>query len=208
MKTSLRDCFAEIEDVRNAGGKRYDLPSILVMITMASMSQRESLRTISAFLNGNREELIEVLALKRTTMPCHQTIANVMNAIDVEQLIAAFVQWVSSFHQVARGDLISIDGKAIASTVTDPHTATQRFASVVSAFSQELGIVVAMKPYNNADTSEVSVVHRLVEQLDACGAVLTLDAVHCTKKRSRRSSTARTTMSSASRPTAAGCSPQ
>ncbi len=142
-------------------------------------------REIARFLKANRDELVAHLGLKRKRMPSHVTIRTVLMKLDFEALNEAFQHWAQTHLQVASGDWVSVDAKAIGSTVTDYDNAYQDFVSLVSAFAQEQGTVLAMARYHNKDTSEVpltrTLITAMVEALDLEDVVFTLDALHCKK---------------------------
>ncbi len=78
---------------------------------------------------------------------------------------------------------MSIDGKALASTVTDYNSSYQNFVSLVSVFSHKRGQVVRAAKLENQKSSEIPTVQVLIEALDLQDVVLSLDALHCQKKR-------------------------
>lgn len=182
---TLVEYLAQVPDFRRREGRRYPLPTLLVMIIMAILSGQYGYREIARFLKANRDELVAHLGLKRKRMPSHVTIRTVLMKLDFEALNKAFEHWAQTHLQVASGDWISVDAKAIGSTVTDYDNAYQDFVSLVSAFAQEQGTVLAMARYHNKDTSEVpltrTLITAMVEALDLEGVVFTLDALHCKK---------------------------
>lgn len=182
---TLVEYLAQVPDFRRREGRRYPLPTLLVMIIMAILSGQYGYREIARFLKANRDELVAHLGLKRKRMPSHVTIRTVLMKLDFEALNKAFEHWAQTHLQVASGDWVSVDAKAIGSTVTDYDNAYQDFVSLVSAFAQEQGTVLAMARYHNKDTSEVpltrTLITAMVEALNLEGVVFTLDALHCKK---------------------------
>jgi hypothetical protein len=185
MKHSLVSCFEEIPDFRGSHGRRYELAPTLTMITMALMSDRVSLREIGTFMTDNRDDLCDALHVK-PRVPSYVTVRTIMRNVSLEHLNAAFNRWAHQDDRLQPNEILSFDGKALGSTVTDPETSLQNFACIVSAYCQRRGTVLGTKHYNNAERSEVAVVRELIEDLDIHGAVITADALHSTKKRSRR----------------------
>ena len=88
-------------------------------------------------------------------------------------------------------DWLAIDGKALASTVTDADTSYQNVVSLVSLFSHTRGQVLKVGTLDNQKRREIPTVRTLIEPLDLQGMVFSLDAL--SKKPSRRSSTAEMT---------------
>ena len=101
-----------------------------------------------------------------------------------------FNAWAEQYVTLVPGEWLSIDGKALASTVTDYETAYQNFVSLVSLFSHKRGQILKVEFLENQKRSELPAVRTLIEALDLHGMVFSLDALHCQKKLSRVSSRA------------------
>ena len=182
---TLLDYLEEVPDFRRKEGRRYPLPTLLVMIIMAIMSGRFGYREIARFLHTNQQELVSALALSREKMPSHVTIRTVLMKLDFNALNHVFKAWVNAHVHPEEHTWIGVDGKSIRSTVVNYDTAYQDFVSMVSAFTHNQGLVLAHQPYQSKERSEVHVTQELIPQLiDALGlknAVFTLDALHCKK---------------------------
>ncbi len=76
---------------------------------------------------------------------------------------------------------MAIDGKAIASTVTDYSSSYQNFVSLISVFSYKRGQVLRTAKVENNKCSKIPTVKYLIEALDLTGAVFSLDSLHCQK---------------------------
>jgi hypothetical protein len=186
--STLLDYLAEVPDFRRKEGKRYPLPSLLLMIIMAIMSGHNGYREIARFLGANADRLRAHLGLKRAAMPSHVTIRTVLQGLDFHKLNEAFAAWAAAHLDVAPGSFLAVDAKAVRSTVSDYENAYQDFVAIVSAFSQHEGTVVAMKSYPNKAESEIVVARDLIETLSAAlglrGVIWTMDALHCKKNAS------------------------
>ena len=124
---TLVEYLAQVPDFRRREGRRYPLPTLLVMIIRAILSGQYGYREIARFLKANRDELVAHLGLKRKRMPSHVTIRTVLMKLDFEALNEAFQHWAQTHLQVASGDWVSVDAKAIGSTATDYDNAYQDF---------------------------------------------------------------------------------
>lgn len=106
-----------------------------------------------------------------------------MMGVENDNLINVFNQWARELiPKYKNTDCISIDGKSIRSTLTDSFGNKQNFASIVSWFSQESGLVLALEKLENKKTSEIHCVQDMVKNLPLENQVFTLDAVHCQKE--------------------------
>lgn len=54
---------------------------------------------------------------------------------------------------------------------------------MVSVFSRIRGIILSSRQYTNSKDSEIPTAQELIKELEQKGMVLTLDALHCQKKR-------------------------
>lgn len=86
------------------------------------------------------------------------------------------------------GDWISVEGKAMGSTVSDDDKSYQNFVSLVSFFSQKRGPVVPVARLEHGKSRESPAVKKMIELFDLKGIIFTMDALHCQKKRLKPSS--------------------
>jgi len=193
MALTLLEHLEQVPDFRRAEGKRYPLAKLLLAMIMSIMSGRCGYREISAFLRANAEQLIEELELTYPKMPSHVTVRTVLQSIDFSQLSSAFIAWAAQHVSIRAGDIVSGDGKALAATVSNYSSEHQDFVCLVSLFSQRQGAVYSVARYHNGHQSELPTLADLIAAVDLHGVTYTLDALHCKKRRSARSSTAATT---------------
>ena len=83
-------------------------------------------------------------------------------------------------HITVDDDVYAIDGKRIRQPITDDDGKT-RFVGLVSVFAQAQGMTVDLAGLTMTETSELTVVQSLLEQLHLTGVVLSLDALHAPK---------------------------
>ena len=112
---SLYDRFHKIKDPRKAQGKRYSLVTLLVVIFLAKLSNQDTPVAIADWARNHAVELAELLQLKRTWMPHHNTIRRVFQSI-VDA--AEFERLVREYHQQqpGGGEQWAIDGKTLRGT--------------------------------------------------------------------------------------------
>ena len=189
MSASLLKYLSEVPDFRRGQGKRYGLAELLAMLIMGMMSGCYAYRELATFLQANAEELRNQLGIQREAMPSHVTIRTILRGVDFSALCDAFCRWAKTIVELPDDSLICLDGKALASTVSDAHTRYQNFTCIVSAFAQAQGTVLSLRRYANAETSEQPTVIELIAALGLQGVTFSLDALHCQKKRYGRSLT-------------------
>ena len=182
MARSLVDYLQNVPDFRSDSGKRYRLDHLLIMIIFGMMSGRYGYRELGTFVKANRLELVKLLGLKRNAVPSHVTIRTVLKGMDFSALSESFSQWASEHLAIAPGDLFSIDGKALGSTVSDYNSAKQNFLCFLSLFSQRQGAVLGLRRYHNGHTSEIPTLQQMIKALDLTDVTFSVDALHCQKK--------------------------
>lgn len=105
--------------------------------------------------------------------------------VDATEVCQIFPTWAQQTWVLEPEAVLSIDGKALASTGRDCHGQKQDFVSVVSACVQQCDGVLAQVSFQNGQSSEIASVRQLLDQLDVQGAWVRLDAL-LAKKRLRR----------------------
>lgn len=106
--------------------------------------------------------------------------------LDKRALASAFESTFGA--QVDAGDWVAGDGQALRSTVTNAVTSAQSFSSVVSLYCQRTGLTLAVRDYQSSKSHEGFVLRELLDHLRDRGVIVTLDALHCQKKRPAPSS--------------------
>lgn len=178
---NLIDHLNQVKDPRRKQGQRFPLTTVLLIIIMGILSGRYGYREITVFSKANEKDLIKNLKIKHKRIPSHVTIRDVIMRIDFDSLNKSFSKWASAYVKIGKNDWLSIDGKAIKSTVEDYNSPYQNFICLVSIFSQKRGQVIKTSAFENKKTSEISIVEQLIEILDIKNVVITLDALHCKK---------------------------
>jgi predicted transposase YbfD/YdcC len=181
--SSLISYLKQVKDWRDRSGQRHPLWWILLIVILGLMVGCLSYRDLSAFAENNHYHLIRLAKNPHLKVPSYSTIRRIMMGIENDNLIPIFNQWATQLSSKEESpDWIAIDGKSIKSTLTDYYGNKQNFASIVSWFSQENGLVLALKKLENKKTSEIHCVRDMVENTALSNQVLTLDAVHCQKE--------------------------
>jgi hypothetical protein len=178
---TIQEALSEIKDPRRSVGMRVNLNQMLSMIILANLCGYFGGRPVSRFLKAQEAILKDELKLKHS-VPSHVTFTDLVNRIDQDQLICAFNKWASFYVPMSTGEMVSGDGKALSSTVTDEFGNDQDFQAIVSIFCQKSGLVRSLKDYRNAKKSEVGIIHHLIKELKGQGITLFLDALHTQKK--------------------------
>ncbi len=177
----LLECFEQLIDPRKSSGLRTPLPELLCMITMGYLSGHTGYRGIGTFMKGNKSEFMEMFNLKHPPIGKTQ-LRTVLQRLDFASINQAFFQWMSTFVSVQPGEWLSGDGKALGSTVKDAHGNAQEYELMIRLFSQKLEIVTHSATTKSKKT-ELKAMQALLQTLEVKGVIITLDALHCQKKR-------------------------
>jgi hypothetical protein len=191
----LQDYLSEIKDNRRPQGRRFSLVSMLEMLVLAGMSGRFGVNAVSRFIKNNKEFFLERYHFVHG-IPSQTMIHNFLKGLDFEELNGALKSWMMGVmeSQGKSDQWISIDGKAIRSTVSDPNTSQQNYINLVSAFNNNMGLVIGATRHENKKSNEGASVRELIEKLELKGVSFTLDAIHCQKKLSKPSWSVEMTM--------------
>lgn len=176
---SLYECLNLVKDHRRAQGQRIPLSAFLEMIVLAGMSGHFGFRPISRFITSNEAFFVERYKLLHGT-PAYATLRNFIKELDYKNLCAAVYKWGSQY--LEQEDWISIDGKAIGSTVTNSNDSKQNYKSMVSLFCNKKGIVINTLSIENKKDNEGQAARDLIQLCELKGVTFTLDALHCQKK--------------------------
>lgn len=179
---SLEEAFHQVPDPRRKQGQRFTITQLLTMSVLSYMCGHSGYRGTATFCQVHSEELIAELGLKHG-VPSHDTFWSVISQLDTESLIGTFCQWSSNLPQDIQGGWVSVDGKALASTVSDCHGSGQKFEAVVSLFVHESQLAIALGNYRNGKKSEgeASTFRELLAFFKGKGVVFTADALHIQK---------------------------
>ena len=181
MGYKMFDFFSTLADPRRGQGQRHKLHHILAMVAMAILSGHQGLKGFARFAASNKKELVELFGLKHG-VPCFYTFRSVLNGLDEQLLAQRFISWMKGYHLALGDQFVSLDGKAVASSVHGGNTNLQNFISVVSAFGHQSGIVYGMKSFENGKSGEAEALRSLVQQLGLSDKAFTMDALHTQKK--------------------------
>jgi len=183
MGASLIQSLQEIRDFRTSQGRRYPLWLILLLVIIGTLSGCRSYYAIEDFGVRHYQALSEKLGLTVTRLPSDTTFRRILHRLDFQLLEQLFQQWASRSIEPKLDEWVSIDGKSIKGTVSEAGTAYQNLVSLVSVYSAQPGVVLAMQQFETKTTSELTVVQNLLEALNLEGVVFTLYALNFKKKR-------------------------
>lgn len=180
----------QIPDYRKGKGKRHALWLVLMLILLGTLCGYRGYRPLADFSQYHWQTLCQLLELPSSTrIPSYSTFRRVLQRVDFEPFVALFNRWSHLFIELTEETWVAADGKSIKSTLSDYSESYQNFITSVSAFTHQSGVVLHLQMMHNKQTSEIEVVRQLIAALAGQPVVFTLDALHCQKKQSTKSTT-------------------
>lgn len=175
--------FQTINDRRRPQGRMFDLANLLFITVLAIMSGADSYRKIASFFDTHFETLTTRLNLRWKKAPAYCTIRFVIQGVDPKGLESAFRTYANSIKELdpTQYQLVSLDGKTVKGSFD--HFKDQKVIQVFSAFLTSQQIILGHEMIPDKKTNEIPVAQRLIKELGLEGCLLTLDALHCQKKR-------------------------
>lgn len=180
---SLIEHLKQIEDYRAPRGRRYPLWLMILLAILGTMSECYGYAALEDFCVRHYGAVCECFGIAVPRLPSDSTFRRLFEQLDFERVVSAFNAWAGVQMPITEGDWLAIDGKSIKGTLSHYRASYQNFVNVVSVYSHQHGVVVALKQFENKATSELTVVQTLLETLQVSGVVFTLDALHTQKKR-------------------------
>lgn len=169
---SALDHFSVLDDPRESWRVLYPLPEILLLVLCATMSGMEDFTEIELW-GGQRLDFLRRFLPFERGIPSHDTLNDVMNAIDPDQFKACFTAWVEDLREHAP-DIVAIDGKT--SRRTHARSKGRGPLHLVSAWACRQRLVLGQEAVD-AKSNEITAIPLLLQRLDLTGALVTIDAM-------------------------------
>lgn len=175
---SIATHFADLDDPRQASGRRHQLLDIIAIAICATICGADNWVAIAAFGRAKESWLRTFLSLTHG-IPSHDTFRRVFALLDAEQFQESFMAWVQAIVHVLPGQVIAIDGKTAraAHNGQDASTATHMVTAWATANGVALGQVAVADKSN-----EIRAIPDLLYQLHLKGCLVTIDAMGCQKE--------------------------
>jgi predicted transposase YbfD/YdcC len=171
-RQSLLDHFSAVKDPRQNWRVIYPLQEILLLVLCASLCGMEDFVEIRMWGDLRLDFLRRFYPYERG-LPAHDTLNDVLNALDSELFQACFSEWVESLRE-SEPDIVAIDGKT--SRRSHARGKGQEPLHMVSAWAARQRLVLGQEAV--ADKSnEIRAIPALLERLDLKGALVTIDAM-------------------------------
>jgi predicted transposase YbfD/YdcC len=169
---SLLDHFSALSDPRQRWRVVYPLPEILLLVLCATLSGMEDFVEIRLWGEERLDFLRRFLPYERG-LPAHDTLNDVINALDADLFKSCFAAWVESLRD-GDPDVIAIDGKT--SRRSHARGKGREPLHLVSAWASRQRLVLGQEAVD-AKSNEIVAIPLPLERLELKGALVTIDAM-------------------------------
>jgi predicted transposase YbfD/YdcC len=170
--TSLLDHFAALADPRQQAKVLHLLPEILLLLLCGTLAGADDFVEIALWGDEHLAFLRRFLPY-RHGVPSHDTLGEVIAALDPELFKACFTGWVEGL-RAAEPDLIAIDGKT--SRRSHARSKGRDPLHLVSAWATRQRLVLGQEAVSGK-SNEITAIPLLLERLALEGALVTIDAI-------------------------------
>jgi predicted transposase YbfD/YdcC len=172
----LRDRFAAVDDPRVERTKDHLLLDIIVMAICAVICGADAWTEIEQF-GLDKHDFFQRFLLLPGGIPSHDTFSRVFARIQPAQFETCFAAWVRDVVQLAAGQVVALDGKALRHSA-DKAPAGKAAIHMVSAWASAngAGLVLAQRKVDEK-SNEITAIPLLLQVLDLAGCIVTIDAM-------------------------------
>lgn len=164
--------LGKLTDTRKARGKRYSLRTIMTIIILAKLCGANTFVEIADWAKNNLEELVELMGLRRRSMPHHNTyrrvLANTVYLDEIERMVGDYNQ------EGAHGQVYAVDGKAIRGM---KEKGPEGHEYLLSIYDVEKGKTLAQETVGRKE-NEITRVKPALNKVKIAQKVITADALH------------------------------
>ena len=168
---ALLDHFSALDDPRQQAKVLYPLPEIMLLLC-ATLAGADDFVEIRLWGTRNLDFLRRFCAY-RHGIPSHDTLGEVIRAVDPALFKACFTAWVEGLREV-EPDIIAIDGKT--SRRTHARKKGREPLHLVSAWASRQRLVLGQEAVSDK-SNEIVAIPLLLQRLALAGALVTIDAM-------------------------------
>jgi DDE_Tnp_1-associated/Transposase DDE domain len=169
---AILDHFSALSDPRERWRVLYPLREILLLVLCATLSGMEDFVEIKLW-GGQRLAFLRRFLPYERGIPAHDTLNDVINALDSELFKSCFANWVEALREEAP-DIIAIDGKT--SRRSHARSKGRGPLHLVSAWAARQRLVLGQEAVDEK-SNEIIAIPLLLERLELTGALVTIDAM-------------------------------
>ncbi|MHC4407168.1 MAG: ISAs1 family transposase [Planctomycetota bacterium] len=177
---SIVERFEALPDPRHTRNRRHLLGDVIVLSVCGVIVGCSGPSSIHRWAKAKKDWLEQVLKLPGG-IPSRDCIRRILSALQPEAFQRCFQAWIIDgfmSQDQSEGPTIAIDGKSLRRS----HDANKGLGPLhlVSAWASEYGLTLGQVA-TEAKSNEITVIPKLIDQIDVKGAVVTIDAMGCQK---------------------------
>ena len=176
-KTSFIDHFSTITDPRQKGKILYPLKEIFILVLCAVLSNANDFEAVALY-GEEKIEFLRQFSEFKNGIPRHDTISNILSALNPKEFQECFFNWVKSLAGKLQG-VIAIDGKTLRGSFDDWNG--QKAIHMVSAWATQTNLVLCQLKVEEK-TNEITAIPELLDLISIKGCIVTIDAMGCQKE--------------------------
>lgn len=169
---AILDHFSVLRDPRQQWRVIYPLPEILLLVLCATLCGMDDFVETRLWGEQRLPFLRRFLPYERG-IPAHDTLNDVVNALDADLFRACFASWVETLRD-GDPEIVAIDGKT--SRRTHDRGRGREPLHLVSAWASRQRLVLGQEAVD-AKSNEITAIPLLLERLELGGALVTIDAI-------------------------------
>jgi predicted transposase YbfD/YdcC len=175
MSATFMEHFSDLKDPRDDQNKKHQLLDILFLVIAAVISGAEGWEAIETFGEEKLEWLRNYFPFANG-VPSHDCIRMVLISLSPKALQGCFVRWMQAVVEVARGEVVAIDGKTIRRSFE--HGEGLGAIHMVSAWAKRNGGSLGQVK-TDEKSNEITAIPALLKLLELRGCIVTIDAMGC-----------------------------
>lgn len=169
---SVLDHFSALKDPRQSWRVLYPLPEILLLLICGALTGMDDFVEIALWGEQRLDFLRRFLPYERG-IASHDTLNDIVNALDPEVFKACFTAWVEGLRQ-DDPEIIALDGKT--SRRSHARGKGREPLHLVSAWASQQRLVLGQEAVSDK-SNEIIAIPLLLERLELTGALVTIDAI-------------------------------
>lgn len=172
VSLSLFDRLATLPDPRSRQGRRYPMPAVLGLATLAMMAGMTSLEAIAQFGRLWGPRLAHLLGFKSGKTPSKATLSRTFRAVGAGNVEAVLAEWVHDRCSEDAWTHLALDGKALRGSKDGEVPGVH----LLTAYAPEIAAVIGQLRVDGK-TNEHKAALQLLGVLPLEGKVVTADAM-------------------------------
>ena len=171
----------KIKEFRNKKGIRYEFAYVIYFAILATLSDADSYRKISTFMEERFDKLKEIYALSWSKPPSYSAIRNIIIALPVKDLENVFREFANILSNIQPDEIpnYSLDGKVLRGSFDN--FKGKSAIQFLSIFCSNNNLIMAHEEVN-CKTNEIPIAQKIIPELGIENSIFTSDAMNCQTK--------------------------